>query len=123
VSRTPVLTLGAAVAALVFAGIGAAQAQQYKLPTAKPAGCAQRGILIEGTSGNDTRNGRGVGEVIIGFGGNDTLNGRGGTDCLYGNAGRDRLYGGADRDAIYGGAGRDTGSGGSGNVPRIPPPR
>jgi len=61
---------------------------------------------INGTTGNDSRNGGN---------GNDTLNGRAGNDTLSGGYGNDTLNGEDGNDVLIGGLGFDPLSGGSGN--------
>jgi RTX calcium-binding nonapeptide repeat (4 copies) len=111
-----VVAFGATWVAVALGAGAVTQAPgQYTLPSAKPAGCPQRGVLVEGTAGNDTRNGTGVSDVMIGLGGNDTFNGLGRADCLYGNDGNDRLIGAGGNDALYGLNGNDRATGGAGN--------
>ena len=64
--------------------------------------------IINGTPGNDTRNGTANDDTIYGFNGNDTLNGLAGNDVLYGGDGNDRLVGGLGADTMVGGDGNDT---------------
>ena len=56
------------------------------------------GVILNGTSRNDTLRG---GE------GNDSITGLEGSDWLYGNGGNDTLVGGTDNDQLSGGAGAD----------------
>ena len=74
--------------------------------------------------GNDTVDGSGASELILGnegedfltgFAGNDSLFGGKGRDALYGNEGNDCLSGGVDADFILGEAGDDILFGGRGN--------
>lgn len=64
--------------------------------------------IINGTPGNDTRNGTATDDIINGYEGNDTLNGLAGNDVLYGDSGNDRLVGGLGADTMVGGDGNDT---------------
>ncbi|MEI6744462.1 MAG: hypothetical protein WCL34_00760 [Methylococcaceae bacterium] len=57
--------------------------------------------------GNDTVNGSGVIDYIVGGYGNDLLKGNGGNDYLNGETGNDSLYGGTGKDSLYGGVGDD----------------
>ncbi|PQJ62708.1 Ig-like domain-containing protein [Photobacterium angustum] len=57
--------------------------------------------------GNDTLNGNGGNDILLGDGGNDTLNGGDGDDLLLGGYGNDTLSGGDGNDILTGGAGRD----------------
>jgi hypothetical protein len=77
-------------------------------PTA-PAqpGCPLTGTVVVGGSGDDTRRGAALSDIIFGAQGDDLLRGLGGADCLYGEQGSDRLYGGRGRDRLFGGPGRD----------------
>jgi Ca2+-binding RTX toxin-like protein len=74
--------------------------------------------------GNDTVDGSGASELILGnegedfltgFAGNDSLFGGKGRDALYGNEGNDCLSGGLDADFLTGDAGDDILFGGRGN--------
>jgi Ca2+-binding RTX toxin-like protein len=69
---------------------------------------------IGGTSGNDTVNGNGSDNTLIGFAGNDTINSGGGNDDAHGGAGNDTLYGDGGTDLLHGGVGNDTLYGGDG---------
>ncbi|MGF1936678.1 MAG: calcium-binding protein [Nostoc sp. ChiQUE02] len=71
--------------------------------------------LINGTSSNETFDGRAGNDTVNGGGGNDILLGAKGNDFLNGNAGNDILYGGLGNDALNGGAGNDTLIGGAGS--------
>jgi Ca2+-binding RTX toxin-like protein len=66
------------------------------------------GVLITGTSGNDSLVGDAGNDTLDGLGGNDYLGGLGGTDLLFGGAGNDTLEGGAGIDTMEGGLGDDT---------------
>ena len=75
-----------------------------------------KGMVLQGTSGNDTLTGYASADVIsggdgndsiIGGSGNDTLNGGGGNDLVAGGIGDDRLVGGAGNDQLQGGSGND----------------
>ncbi len=65
--------------------------------------------------GNDTVNGNGLGNEIVGARGNDSLRGGAGNDLIDGEGGNDRLFGDNDNDTLRGGAGNDTLQGGAGN--------
>jgi Ca2+-binding RTX toxin-like protein len=71
--------------------------------------------VINGTNGNDNRQGTGGNDTINGLLGNDTLYGLGGNDRLNGANGNDSLFGGDGNDRLYGGNGNDTLNGGNGN--------
>ncbi len=71
--------------------------------------------IINGTNGNDTRNGTNGDDEIYGLAGNDTLYGLNGSDYINGGAGNDSLYGGEGDDYINGGEGIDRLEGGNGN--------
>ncbi|MBF9044585.1 hypothetical protein HKCCE4037_14670 [Rhodobacterales bacterium HKCCE4037] len=76
-----------------------------------------RGTVIEhytAGSGNDSVDGNGVGNRIIGNDGNDILRGAAGSDTLSGGEGGDLLDGGNDNDLLQGDAGNDTLDGGAG---------
>ncbi len=60
-----------------------------------------------GPPGNDTLNGAGGNDVLLGSTGNDTLNGGPGIDVLVAGAGNDTLTGDADIDTFDAGAGDD----------------
>ncbi|HEY5719450.1 MAG TPA: calcium-binding protein, partial [Gammaproteobacteria bacterium] len=62
----------------------------------------------DGTPGDDTLTGYGIGNLLNGFDGDDTLLGGGSRDELYGGAGNDLLDGGNESDFYYGGPGDDT---------------
>ncbi|ATN32507.1 hypothetical protein ACO34A_01620 [Rhizobium sp. ACO-34A] len=73
------------------------------------------GILIEGTSDDDTLEGTRGPDQIYGGAGNDLIwGGDQGDDKLYGGDGDDRLLGDRGNDTLSGGAGNDTLIGGSG---------
>jgi Ca2+-binding RTX toxin-like protein len=62
---------------------------------------------MQGTVGNETYIGGGLGETVFGDAGSDTLYGNGGNDYLSGDDGNDKLYGGFGDDELSGGAGID----------------
>ncbi len=66
-------------------------------------------------NGNDTVNGDGGANLLIGGLGNDVIHGNGGNDRLRGDAGDDTLYGDDGNDTLVGGAGRNTLDGGNGD--------
>lgn len=70
------------------------------------------GLLISGTSGNDTLTGLEGNDTIFGLGGNDRLVGSDGNDTLDGAAGNDSLSGGNESDTLLGGSGADSLGGG-----------
>ena len=79
--------------------------------------------VINGTPGNDEREGTSLADVIRGLGGHDELDGNRGNDRIFGGSGNDEIDGddGNDRlsgddgnDEIDGGSGRDTLLGGRG---------
>lgn len=90
-----------------------------------PADLTQLGLVITGTSGNDTLSGTanyvnvisgGAGVDIISGGSlGDTLRGGDGNDTLYGGAGDDLLEGGDGNDILDGGRGADILRGGAGD--------
>ena len=63
-----------------------------------------------GTQSNNTLNGGGLRDLLVGRDGNDTLNGMGSDDRLVGGNGNDTLDGGSGEDILDGGAGTDTAS-------------
>ncbi len=69
--------------------------------------CLYDGIVINGTSGADTRIGSPRTDLMFGLAGDDVLSGAGGPDCISGAAGNDRLRGGTGDDVITGGVGND----------------
>ncbi|WP_187287228.1 beta strand repeat-containing protein [Methylotenera mobilis] len=72
------------------------------------------GLVVTGTSGNDTLNGlSSYNNTLLGMEGNDVLSGGGGNDILDGGAGNDVLNGGALADTLIGGAGDDVLNGNS----------
>lgn len=81
-------------------------------------------LTQEGTIGNDSLSGTGLGDTLIGAAGDDHLYGYSGNDLLQGDQGHDRVYGGDgdDRlegsegdDRLYGEAGNDSLDGGAGD--------
>lgn len=58
--------------------------------------------------GNDTINGSGYADTLVGYAGNDLLIGNAGADRLYGYAGNDTLSGGAGNDTLVGSTGNDS---------------
>lgn len=70
---------------------------------------------INGTSGNDRREGTLGGDVINLFRGDDFAFGRAGNDVIYGNEGNDTLHGQDGNDRLVGGVGYDELFGGNGN--------
>ena len=96
-NRSIAFAVVAALAALMLASAGSAQAKR-----------------VSGTTGADRILGTAKADVIKSRAGNDRLKGRGGRDRLSGGAGKDRLSGGAGRDRLVGGSGRDRLSGGTG---------
>jgi Ca2+-binding RTX toxin-like protein len=95
--RSVALVVVAALASLMLASAGPAQAKR-----------------MSGTKGADRIVGTAKADVIKSLGGNDRIKGRGGRDRLSGGAGNDRLAGGPGRDRLAGGPGRDRLSGGRG---------
>lgn len=79
-------------------------------------GAGLPGLVIIGTSGDDTLAGGPLPDLICGLGGNDTINGGGGDDRIEGGDGDDLLYGGVGNDTLIGGPGDDTGFGQPGDV-------
>lgn len=69
------------------------------LPGYNPQGGETPGILVTGTSADET---------LLGGLGNDTIDGQGGRDRLEGDIGDDLLIGGGTQDVILGGFGNDT---------------
>lgn len=67
------------------------------------AGNVQLPALIDAGSGNDTVQGGGGNDIILGRDGDDELNGGGGLDILIGGRGADRLVGGPGSDLLFGG--------------------
>ncbi len=59
-----------------------------------------RSAYVFGGTGNDTVNGGGGPDVLLGQDGNDILNGNAGRDILIGGGGTDNLNGGADDDVL-----------------------
>jgi Ca2+-binding RTX toxin-like protein len=74
-----------------------------------------RGVLREGTAGNDRITGAGRADTLSGGAGLDTLNGASGADLVRGGDGADSLVGGAGNDTLSGGEGADTIRGDAGN--------
>ncbi|WP_315760412.1 calcium-binding protein [Sphingomonas sp. Y38-1Y] len=70
---------------------------------------------INGTSGNDRREGTLGNDVINLFRGDDLAFGRAGNDIIYGNEGNDDLHGQDGNDRLVGGVGQDELYGGKGN--------
>ena len=82
----------------------------------------QRVEFADGTVWNDlatitqqTFQGTGQADYLLGLGDSDTLTGLGGDDTLNGLGGDDSVDGGQGRDTLYGDHGQDTLSGGTGN--------
>jgi len=71
--------------------------------------------LLLGDVGNNILNGLGGNDLLDGDAGNDKLNGGDGNDLLNGGAGNDVLSGGKGTDLLSGGAGKDSLTGGAGN--------
>lgn len=68
----------------------------------------QQGLIVAGTTGNDTLNGLdSQHDTLLGGAGNDTLRGYAGYDTLDGGDGNDILDGGTGGDTLRGGAGDD----------------
>jgi hypothetical protein len=88
--RTMAFVVVAALASLMLASAGPAQAKR-----------------MLGTKGADRIVGTAKADVVKSFGGNDRIKGRGGKDRLSGGSGRDRLAGGPGRDRLSGGRGAD----------------
>lgn len=65
------------------------------------------GLVLNGTSGNDSLIGSVEGDTIRGDAGNDTLQGGAGDDLLYGDSGNDSMIGGAGNDSYYVGSTSD----------------
>jgi len=65
------------------------------------------GVYLNGTSANDTFEGRSGADELRGEGGDDDLNGRAGDDVVDGGDGSDTITGGRGNDYLYGGAGDD----------------
>ncbi|MFO7606039.1 MAG: hypothetical protein R6W72_07055, partial [Desulfurivibrionaceae bacterium] len=82
------------------------------------AGNISTGALLQFTYGtadfDDTLEGDGSDNILIGRSGNDVLHGNGGNDTLYGDAGDDILVGGLGINTLYGGDGNDIFIGGVG---------
>jgi len=66
-----------------------------------------QGLMLDGTSGDDTLTGWIAADTLRGFGGNDTLLGSFSDDILEGGNGHDILNGGVGNDVLRGGAGND----------------
>ncbi|MFN7053178.1 MAG: calcium-binding protein, partial [Gemmobacter sp.] len=71
--------------------------------------------IIAMGAGNDTAEGGGGDDQLIGEGGNDTLDGGADDDVLDGGEGTDALEGGVGDDGLLGGAGADDLDGGTGD--------
>jgi hypothetical protein len=77
-------------------------------PPAPVKACDQIGLpSIDGTNGNDIRNGTDAAQRIELKAGNDISDAKGGADCVLGGNGNDQLTGGAGNDEIRAGAGDD----------------
>ena len=74
-----------------------------------------RGIVFNGTAGDDLFSGGAGDDYLYGNAGNDTLNGGGGADTIYGHEGNDTLRGGDGDDYLGGQEGDDFVDGGAGN--------
>jgi Ca2+-binding RTX toxin-like protein len=68
--------------------------------------------FLKGTSDDDTINGNGGDDLILGAPGNDLLNGGTGDDRLFGDEGNDTLFGASGADFLKGSLGDDLLSGG-----------
>ncbi len=79
--------------------------------TANPNAAA----FIDGREGDDTINGSGHGDTLVGGAGNDTISGAGGGDMLSGSSGNDVLHGGDSEDVLLGGPDNDDLHGDAGN--------
>ena len=76
---------------------------------------ADGSAIWKGNSLDNSINGTGGVDIIIGGAGNDTLTGNDGNDTLWGEGDNDTLSGGNGDDNLYGQSGDDTLSGGKGN--------
>ena len=65
------------------------------------------GLVLPGTTGNDTLVGGALADSLSGGAGNDSLSGGTGNDTLLGGTGDDALNGGAGNDSLRGQAGND----------------
>jgi len=79
-----------------------------------------RGLVIEGTAGNDTLRGEALDDTINGHDGSDNIDGGAGDDTINGGdetviGAGDRIEGGNGNDTVHGGAGSDIINGGNGN--------
>ena len=74
-----------------------------------------QGLVLPGTTGNDTLVGGTLADSLSGGAGNDSLSGGTGNDTLLGGDGHDTLMGGTGDDALNGGAGNDALRGQAGN--------
>jgi Ca2+-binding RTX toxin-like protein len=101
------------VALLKFAGVlpGQLTAANFIGGYAPDGGVA--GLMLRGTSGNDSLQGYTLDDKLYGGDGADTLYGEGGNDYLEGGTesaadGADKISGGSGNDTLLGGAGNDT---------------
>ncbi len=83
--------------------------------TTPAEGIGSSGGVQNGTSGNDTMNGKAGDDVLNGGSGHDRLNGGAGDDVLNGGSGNDVLDGGSGDDILNGGSGNDALEGGAGD--------
>jgi hypothetical protein len=77
--------------------------------------CQVDGVVVTGTSANDTRVGSAGTDLMFGLQGDDLLRGVGGADCLTGGSGNDRLFAGSGSDFAFGSSGNDRIAGEAGN--------
>jgi Ca2+-binding RTX toxin-like protein len=64
-------------------------------------------VHADGGPGNDTVDGEGSADILLGGLGNDALSAFGGNDLVRGGPGKDSVQGGNGRDRIYGDSGND----------------
>jgi parallel beta-helix repeat protein len=83
----------------------------FNTPTPNPV----VGVIVNGSSSNETLNGNAGDDTINGNGGNDVLNGNAGADKIFGGAGNDTINAGDGDDTITGDDGNDVLNGGAGN--------
>ena len=106
-SRTRRVAMAAAVAGLLLAGFGAAEAGAQGITILYCSDQNPETPLCEGTSETESLVGTDRRDVIRAFSGDDIINAERGADEAYGGSGVDNINGKHGNDELYGGTGQD----------------
>ena len=87
----------------------------FSLPAGEAEDDNDEGKYHIGSTGDDTIDAGGGGDVVFGAEGADTITGGAGNDWLFGGEGADNIDGGTEGDYLFGGEGDDTIDGGAGD--------